>query len=38
MSYIEFMLGIIGSTIIGSAIVIVLALVEKANEKARNEK
>ncbi len=38
MSYIEFGLAIIGSTIIGSAIVIVLALVEKANEKARNEK
>ena len=37
MSYIEFMLGIIGSTIIGSAIVIVLALINKANEKAINE-
>ena len=38
MSYIEFMLGIIGSAIVGSAIVIVLALVNKANKKARNEK
>lgn len=38
MSYIEFMLAIIGSAIVGSAIIIVLALVNKANEKARNEK
>ena len=38
MSYIQLALAIISSTIIGSAIVIVLALVEKENEKARNEK
>ena len=38
MSYLEFALAIISSAIVGSAIVIVLALVNKANVKARNEK
>ena len=38
MSYLEFALAIISSAIIGSAIVIVLALINKANKKARNEK
>ena len=38
MSYIEFGLAIIGSAIVFGAIVILLAIVEKENEKARNEK
>ena len=38
MSYLTFTLAIISSAIVFGAIVIVLALVNKANEKARNEK
>lgn len=38
MSYIELALAIIGSAIVFGAIVILLAIVEKENEKARNEK
>lgn len=38
MSYIEFGLAIIGGGILFGAIVILLAIVEKENEKARNEK
>lgn len=38
MSYIELALAIIGGAIVFGAIVILLAIVEKANEKARNEK
>lgn len=38
MSHIELALAIIGSAIVFGAMIVLLAIVEKENEKARNEK